>query len=79
MLFRNKYFSMYDVEETENDAILMYRNILGVFRIRPARYGIDCIPGMIVGPAKIDQTNNCERRVRTGGLISRHVVVSDGR
>ena len=70
---------MYDVEETENDAILMYRNILGVFRIRPARYGIDCIPGMIVGPAKIDRPNNCERTVRTGCLISHVIALTDAK
>ena len=58
---------------------LFKTDILGVFRIRSARYGIDGIPEMIVGSAKIDQTNNCERRVRIGGLISRHVVVPDGR
>ena len=50
-----------------------------MFRIRPVRLGFDCMPGMIVGPAKIDRPNNCERTVRTGCLISHVIALTDAK
>ena len=52
---------------------------LGMFRIRPLRLGLDGMPGMIVGPAKIDRPNNCERTVRTGCLISHVIALTDAK
>ena len=57
----------------------MYMSNVGMFRIRPVRLGFDCMPGMIVGPAKIDRPNNCERTVRTGCLIGHVIALTDAK